>query len=246
MRRLEGKAAIVTGGARGLGLAFTRALIAEGARVLAADIAEGRDAEAAGARFVSADTTAEGAAEGVARSALEAFGRLDILVNNAALYASLPMARYDEIEPELWDRVMQINVGGTWRMIRAVGPIMEAQGAGKIVNITSGTVMKGMPGMAHYVASKGAVAALTRTLSREMGERGVCVNSLAPGLTLSSSILEHPEHVEATRDRVLASRAIRRDGQPEDLIGALLFLCSDESDFVTGQTIAVDGGSVNT
>lgn len=246
MGRLTGKAAIVTGGAKGLGLDFTRALIAEGARVLVADIADGHDAEAAGALALRADISNTDDTLRVAQTAQDAFGNIDILVNNAAVYATLEMARYDEIVPDLFDHVMQVNIGGTWRMIRAVGPQMEAQGAGKIVNITSGTVMKGMPGLAHYVASKGALTALTRTLSREMGPHGVCVNSLAPGLTLSSSILENQEHIAATRDRVLASRALKRDGQPEDLMGALIFLCSDESNFVTGQTIAVDGGSVNT
>lgn len=246
MGRLTGKAAIVTGGAKGLGLEFTRALIAEGARVLVADIVDGHAAEEAGATVLNADISNTDDCVRVAHTAQDTFGRIDILVNNAALYASLPMARYDEIAPDLFDRVMQVNIGGTWRMIRAVGPLMEAQGSGKIVNITSGTVMKGMPGMAHYVASKGALTALTRTLSREMGGHGICVNSLAPGLTLSSSILENKAHVDATREKVLASRAIKRDGQPQDLIGALIFLCSDDSNFVTGQTIAVDGGSVNT
>ena len=141
---------------------------------------------------------------------------------------------------------MAVNVTGTYKMIRAAAPVMEAAGAGKIVNITSGTVKKGMGGMLHYVASKGAVQAMTRALSRELGPSGVCVNNLAPGLTLSDSILANPDHVEATRAKVLASRAIPRDGLPEDLVGALVFLCSDESDFMTGQTVAVDGGSVNT
>ena len=241
--RLDGKAAIVTGGARGLGLVFVRALLAEGAQVLAVDIADIGAAEAAGARAMRADITQ--AAGEVARACQEAFGRIDILVNNAALYASLPVARYDAIDLETWDRVMAVNVTGTYAMIRAIAPVMEA-GAGKIVNITSGTVKKGMPGMLHYVASKGAVQAMTRALSRELGPSGVCVNNLAPGLTLSDSILANPDHVDATRAKVLASRAIPRDGLPEDLVGALVFLCSDESDFMTGQTVAVDGGSVNT
>ena len=242
--RLSGKAAIVTGGARGLGLVFVRALLAEGAQVLAVDIADIGAAEAAGARAMRADITQ--AAGEVARACQEAFGRIDILVNNAALYASLPVARYDAIDLETWDRVMAVNVTGTYKMIRATAPVMEVAGAGKIVNITSGTVKKGMPGMLHYVASKGAVQAMTRALSRELGPSGVCVNNLAPGLTLSDSILANPDHVEATRAKVLASRAIPRDGLPEDLVGALVFLCSDESDFMTGQTVAVDGGSVNT
>ena len=244
--RLKGKACIVTGGAKGLGLEFVRALIADGADVLAIDIADGADAIAAGAAFRSTDISDSAQTEKAAENCLRLFGKIDVLVNNAALYASLPVERYDEIDPELFDRVMSINVGGTWRMIRAVGPHMERAGVGRIVNITSGTVYKGMPGMSHYIASKGAIAAMTRALSRELGESGICVNSLAPGLTMSSSILKNEDHIARTRERVIASRAIKRDAMPEDLLGALIFLCSDESSFVTGQTIAVDGGSINT
>ncbi|MEM8630928.1 MAG: SDR family oxidoreductase [Pseudomonadota bacterium] len=246
MGRLSGKACIVTGGAKGLGLDFSKALLAEGAQVLAADIADGANAKAAGAEFTTADITDFGDAERVAQTCVDTFGRIDVLVNNAALYATLPVARYDAIDPDLFDRVISTNVGGTWRMVRAVGPVMEQQGSGKIVNITSGTVYKGLPGMLHYIASKGAVAAMTRALSRELGDGGICVNSLAPGLTLSSSITQNADHIETTRARVIGSRAIKRDGYPEDLTGALVFLCSSDSDFVTGQTLVVDGGSVNT
>ncbi len=242
--RLSGKVCIVTGGAVSLGLAFTRALLAEGARVLAVDIADGAQAQAAGAEALHADITTD--ADAIAAHAIDRFGRIDALVNNAALFSTLPVARYDAIPDDLWDRVLQVNVTGTWRMIRATAPHMETQGSGKIVNITSGTVYKGMPGMLHYIASKGAVQAMTRALSRELGAAGICVNNLAPGLTLSDSILANPDHVEAARARVIASRAIRRDGHPDDLLGALVFLCSGESDFITGQTIAVDGGSINT
>ncbi|MGR3502472.1 SDR family NAD(P)-dependent oxidoreductase [Pseudaestuariivita sp.] len=244
--RLAGRACIVTGGATGLGLAFTRALLGEGANVLAADIADGTEAEEAGAAYLEADICASGTPDCIVAACQERYGTVDVLVNNAALYASLPVARYDAIDPATWDRVIATNVTGTYAMIRAAGPVMEAQGRGKIVNITSGTVYKGMPGMLHYIASKGAIQAMTRALSRELGKAGICVNNLAPGLTLSSSILGNPEHVETTRSAVLASRAIKRDGTPEDLLGALIFLCSPESDFVTGQTLAVDGGSVNT
>lgn len=242
--RLDGKACIVTGGAVSLGLAFTRALLAEGAQVLAVDIADGAEASAAGAETLQADITTDAAR--IAAHALDRFGRIDALVNNAAVFSALPLARYDAIPDDLWDRVMQVNVTGTYKMIRAVAPKMEAQGSGKIVNITSGTVYKGMPGMLHYIASKGAVQAMTRALSRELGAAGICVNNLAPGLTLSDSILANPDHVEAARAKVIASRAIQRDGHPQDLLGALVFLCSGESDFITGQTIAVDGGSINT
>ncbi len=236
----------MTGGATGIGLEFARALMAEGAQVLAADIADGAEAEASGVSYLNANISAPEGPANIAAACLERFGHIDVLVNNAALYASLPMARYDEIEPETWRRVLDINVTGTYAMIRAVGPLMEAQGHGKIVNITSGTVYKGMPGMLHYIASKGAIHAMTRALSRELGGAGICVNNLAPGLTLSSSVLGNKAHLDAARDAVLASRAIKRDGHPEDLLGALVFLCSKESDFITGQTIAVDGGSINT
>ena len=245
MGRLKNKVCIVTGGAKGLGLVYVRALLNEGAQVIAIDIADGSEVEATGATFIHADISNSAGVDRAAGVILDRFGKIDALVNNAAIYASLPPARYDEITPELFDQVLSTNVGGTWRMIRAIGPIMERQGHGKIVNITSGTVYKGLPNMLHYIASKGAVAAMTRALSRELGDHGVCVNSLAPGLTLSSSILENTDHLDKTRDKVIASRALKRDGLPEDLVGALIFLCSDESNFVTGQTLVVDGGSVN-
>ncbi|WP_419911325.1 SDR family NAD(P)-dependent oxidoreductase [Hoeflea sp.] len=247
MNRLKGKSCIVTGGSKGLGLAFAKALIGEGAKVLIADIADGADAASEiGAVYEHTDVSNPADAVKTAASCIEAFGRIDVLVNNAAVYATLPVARYDEIEPDLWDKVMAVNVRGAFNMVRAVGPHMEKQQSGKIVNITSGTVYKGMTGMLHYIASKGALTAMTRALSRELGPAGICVNSLAPGLTLSSSILENEEHVEAARSKVLASRAIARDAYPDDLIGALIFLACADSDFVTGQTIAVDGGSINT
>ena len=247
MGRLKGKACIVTGGAKGLGLEFSRALCVEGANVLIADIADGAEAAAdTGARYKHTDVSDPAEAADAAAACIDAFGRIDVLVNNAAVFATLPVARYDEIDPDLWDEVMAVNVRGAFNMVRAAGPHMERQQSGKIINVTSGTVYKGMPGMLHYIASKGALSAMTRALSRELGPAGICVNSLAPGLTLSSSIVENTEHVEAARSKVLASRALARDAYPDDLIGALIFLASNDSDFVTGQTIAVDGGSVNT
>lgn len=247
MPRLEGKCAIVTGGAKGLGAEFARALAAEGARVVIADIADGTDhAAALGGLYVETDVTDPKAARRAVAAAAEAFGPVDILVNNAALYAPLAMERYDQIDPDLWDRVMAVNVRGAFNMVQAAGPMMEARGSGKIINITSGTVYRGMPNMLHYITSKGALAAMTRALSRELGPKGICVNSLSPGLTLSSSIVENDEHIAQTRDRVLAARAMPRDAHPSDLLGALVFLASSDSDFITGQTIAVDGGTVNT
>ena len=247
MERLAGKACIVTGGAKGLGLAFAGAMRKEGASVVIADIVDGSQAaEDIGALYVQTDVSDSEDAGNAVAECLAHFGKVDVLVNGAAVYSTLPLARYDEIETELWDRLMAVNVRGAFNMVQAAGPHMEKQGSGKIINITSGTVYKGMAGMLHYVTSKGALTAMTRALSRELGPGGICVNSLAPGLTLSSSILENREHVDAARPKVIASRAIPRDGYPDDLLGALIFLASNESDFVTGQTIVVDGGSVNT
>ena len=247
MARLDGKVCIVTGGAKGLGAEFAHALAGEGARVTIADVADGRAvADQIDGVFVQADVSDPAAARRVAERTEARFGPPDVLVNNAAVYATLKMQRYDEIDLELWDRVMAVNVRGALNMVRAVGPCMEARGRGKIINVTSGTVYKGLPNMLHYIASKGALAAMTRALSREMGARGVCVNSLAPGLTLSSSIAENTEHLAQTRDRVVASRALSRDAYPQDLLGGLIFLASSDSDFVTGQTLVIDGGSVNT
>lgn len=247
MGRLEGKICIVTGGARGLGLAFSRALAGEGALVAIADIADGAAAaREIGGLFLETDVSNPESARHCAEETARMLGPADVLINNAALYATLPMQSYREIPTELWDEVMAVNVRGAFNMVRAVAPGMESRRKGKIINITSGTVYKGMPNMLHYIASKGALTAMTRALSREIGPAGICVNSLAPGLTLSSSIQENRDHLTQSSARVRASRAIARDAHPDDLIGALIFLSSADSDFVTGQTLVVDGGSVNT
>lgn len=247
MNRLADKVCIVTGGAKGLGRAFATALAAEGAKVAIADIADGTaTAKEIGGIFIETDVSDRDACHKVAEETTARLGPVDVLVNNAALFATLPMLRYDEWSEELWDRVFAINVRGAAQMVQAVAPRLEARGQGSIINITSGTVYKGMPQMLPYIATKGALTAMTRALSRELGESGVRVNSLAPGLTLSDSILENTEHLEGARKKVIASRALKRDGHPDDLTGALVFLASDESRFVTGQTIVVDGGSVNT
>jgi len=247
MARLTNKTCIVTGGAKGLGRAFATALAGEGARVAIADIADGHVlADELGGIFIEADIADPEACRQVAAETEARLGPVDVLVNNAALFATLPMLSYRDWGTEDWQRVLAVNVQGTAQMVAAVAPGMEARGAGSIVNITSGTVYKGMPKMLPYIASKGAVTAMTRALSRELGDSGVRVNSLAPGLTLSDSILKNTDHLAGARDRVIASRALKRDGHPDDLTGALVFLASDESRFMTGQTLVVDGGSVNT
>jgi NAD(P)-dependent dehydrogenase (short-subunit alcohol dehydrogenase family) len=244
--RLKDKVCIVTGGAKGLGRAYCKAMAGQGATVVIADIADGTAlARDIGATYIHPDVSKPDSAENCVTATVEQFGTIDVLVNNAALYSVLPNARYDEIDFELWDAVMAVNVRGAFAMIRFAAPVMEAQSKGKIINITSATTYKGLPGMLHYISSKGALVAMTRALSRELGGKNICVNNLAPGLVLSDSIEQNPDHVARYSDRVLASRALKRHGHPRDLIGALIFLASDESDFVTGQTIVVDGGSVN-
>jgi NAD(P)-dependent dehydrogenase (short-subunit alcohol dehydrogenase family) len=255
MARLDGRVAILTGGAKGIGRHYAQALAAEGARLMIADIADGKDVAAEIARDHGANSVAsavtdvsdESAVKALVAKTMERFGKIDVLVNNAALFAPLQETKCTEIDAALWDRVMAINLRGPFLMVKHVTPHMIAQGYGKIINIGSGTAYRGVPWMLHYVTSKGGIMAMSRALSRELGEHGIRVNTLAPGFTMSDTVVaENPGHVSSARDRAVASRALKRDQQPQDLLGALVFLASADSDFVTGQTIAVDGGNVNT
>jgi len=255
MARLDGCVAIVTGGAKGIGRYYARALAAEGARVMIGDIADGRElaneiATQHGANSVTSaivDVSDEEQVKHLVAATLARFGKVDILVNNAALFAPLQEQPFAEIDVALWDRVMAINVRGMFLMAKHVAPHMIAQRSGKIINIGSGTAARGIPHMLHYVTSKGAVTFFTRALSRELGTHNICVNTLAPGFTISDSVVEHNSgHLKSAREPAIARRALKRDEVPEDLVGTLIFLASSESDFVTGQTLAVDGGTNNT
>ena len=253
MARLDGKTAIVTGGAKGIGRHYSQALAAEGARVMIADVADGRElageiaarhgSDAAGSTIC--DVSDETAVQGLVTQTIERFGGIDILVNNAAVYSTLRPRNFDEWNADLWDRVMAVNVRGPWLMVRHVVPHMIARRAGKIINIASGAAYKGVPRMLPYVTSKGAMLAFTRALSRELGQYGIAVNSLSPGYILSDTGLANTLHVEEERIPVRNARAFKRDAYPEDLIGALIFLASSDSNFVTGQSLVVDGGAVN-
>ena len=254
MGRLDGRSAIVTGGARGIGRHYSTALAAEGAAVMIADIADGSDLaeELAGKHGRNAtasmvcDVSDEAQVKALVAKTVERFGKIDILVNNAALYSQLEETEFTKIDVALWDKVMAVNVRGPFLMAKHVVPHMRAKGYGKIINIGSGSIFRGMPQMLHYTTSKGAIIAFTRSLSRAVGGSGICVNTLAPGFTLSDSVVENnPGHVQTSRDNAIQRRAIKRDGYPQDILGALVFLASTDSDFVTGQVIAVDGGAVN-
>ncbi len=248
MGRLDGRAAIVTGGAQGIGAAYAQGLAREGAAVAVADILDTSDVVTAindnGGRAlgVSADVSDNDSVAALIDAAVSEFGNVDILVNNAAIFASLDLKPFSAIPDDEWDRVMNVNIGGLFRCARAVVPEMQKNGYGKIINISSGTVFNGAPMMLHYVTSKAAVLGFTRSLAREVGDMGICVNALAPGFTLSEGIEANASYVDPVKDMIVASRAIKRGQTPEDLVGALVFLASADSDFMTGQTMLVDGG----
>ncbi len=246
-KRLQGKVALVTGAAQGIGRTYALALAEAGARVCVSDIVMPNDTVAeivsCGGESIGviADVSDQKSLDAMITQTTNAFGKLDILVNNAGMFGSLRMKPYSEISTEEWDKVMAVNVRGVWQAIMAAAPAMT-EGA-KIINISSGTAFKGSPYLLHYVTSKGAVIALTRAIARELGPRSICVNAIAPGLVMSPNVQAHQDWQGAAAS-IVSSRALQRESRPNDLIGALLFLASDDSNFVTGQTIVVDGGSV--
>lgn len=251
MKRLSGRVAVVTGGAYSIGRFFAEALAEAGADIVVADIRDGREtAEEIASQYgvaamaVQLDVSSEADVAAAMAKVDERFGRADILVNNAALFAAVPRAPLVEMDVDLWDKVMSVNVRGVFLTCKHIIPLMRRNEWGRIINIGSGTAYKGMPNMSAYIASKAAILGLTRSLAREVGEQGICVNTLAPGLIESPSVLDNPDNLVNSR-QVIASRAIKRPGVPGDLTGALVFLASPDSAFVTGQTIAVDGGSIN-
>jgi NAD(P)-dependent dehydrogenase (short-subunit alcohol dehydrogenase family) len=241
---MNGKVAIVTGGAQGIGRAIAEGLAAGGARIVVADL---KGAEEAAAAFpegvgLTVDVASEEDVARMAEETVERCGSIDILVNNAGLYASLEMRPFEQIPLQEWRQVMDVNVASMFLTCRAVVPVMRRQGGGKIVNISSGTPFRGVPFLLHYVTSKGAIVALTRALAKELGKDSVLVNCVAPGFTMSAGVEANPEVVEKLRDVSIAARTIQRDQVPEDVVGAVVFLCGPGSDFITGQTMVIDGG----
>ncbi len=250
--RLEGKVAIVTGGGHGIGATYCEGLAQEGAAIAVAEV----DAEAAQAVVerldkaghralaVPTDVADEASTKAMAARVLDAFGRIDVLINNAAIFSTIPMTRgpIDAVPAEEWDRVMLVNLKGPFLCCRAVLPAMRRQRSGSIINISSGTVFAGPPTRIHYITSKAGILGFTRCLAREEGPNGIRVNTIAPGSTLSEAN-PSPEVIAFRQERI-AARALKRVQYPADLVGAAVFLASDDSAFMTGQTLVVDGGAV--
>jgi 3-oxoacyl-[acyl-carrier protein] reductase len=245
--RLTDKVAIVTGGAKGLGRAFCLGLAREGAKVMAVTRKDLENLEktvkmirsmGGEAEWMQADVAKESDTQAMAQATLDKFGRIDILINNAAIYDGIKRKSFLEIDLKEWDLVMNVNVKGAFLTTRAVFPFMKSQGYGKIINLASEVFFTGSNGFAHYVASKGGIIGLTRALAVELGPFGICINCIAPGFT----------DTEASRGLADVSKydvsktPLKRLERPEDLVGAALFLASSESDFITGQTLLIDGG----
>ncbi len=248
---LQGRVVIVTGGGHGIGKAYCEGFTRSGSRVIVADI-DGDAAEEvardlgklseAGSMSVHVDVSDEASANRMVAKTIERFGRVDVLVNNASIFATVPMSRgrIEEISLEEWDRLMAVNLKGVFLCCRAVLPQMREQKSGKIINVASGTALSGPPGRIHYVASKAGVMGFSRTLAREVGDDNIQVNILCPGSTLSE--VNPTEEILKMRQSNIGQRAIKRVQVPQDLVGGVLFMASPLADFMTGQTLVVDGG----
>jgi NAD(P)-dependent dehydrogenase (short-subunit alcohol dehydrogenase family) len=249
--RLRDKVAIITGAAQGIGAAFAFGFTNEGAKVLVADILDGKDTvksvEKMGGQavFVRTDVSKQDECNAMAKAAFDRFGSIDILVNNAAIFSTLIVKPFVEITTEEWNRVMQVNIGGPFHCTKAVFPYMKDRG-GKIINISSSSFLEGVPGMPHYVSSKGAVMAFTRCMARELGEYNINVNSLSPGFTHSEGGDRWDRNkampMGSVEDILMPQRCIKRLPMPEDLVGTAIFLASDDSRNITGQLINIDLG----
>jgi NAD(P)-dependent dehydrogenase (short-subunit alcohol dehydrogenase family) len=244
--RLKDKVAIVTGAAQGIGAAYARGLAKEGAAVAVVDILDPNPTVKAiqdsggKALALKIDVSDEKQTQEMAKKTLDAFGGIDILINNAAVYGTIVRKKFEEITVEEWDRLYSVNVKGIFLCVKAVAPTLKAQQSGKIINATSSTFFKGNEDFLHYVSSKGAVVAMTRSLARELGEYNINVNAIAPGQTLSEANLKRGDKVDSNSLRI---RLLKKRLYPEDLVGTIIYLSSSDSDMMTGQVLLVDGGT---
>jgi NAD(P)-dependent dehydrogenase (short-subunit alcohol dehydrogenase family) len=248
--RFAGKVAIVTGGSAGLGAAIALRLGQEGAAVVIADIVGATEAAVAlsdagiTALGVETDVASWASVQAMVAATTQRFGHIDILINNAAIASTLSLKPFDELTTEEFQNVLAVNTIGTFHGCKAVAALMRQQNSGRIINMASGTAIRGAPFIAHYVASKGAVMSLTRSLARELGKHNILVNAVSPGYTLTDTNLANEEYLAATRQAVRDLRCVPRDAYPDDIVGAVAFLASDDAKFITGQILAVDGGAV--
>ncbi|MEG3765802.1 SDR family NAD(P)-dependent oxidoreductase [Alteromonas sp. 14N.309.X.WAT.G.H12] len=250
MKRLEGKVAVVTGAAQGIGAAYAKGLASEGAKVVVADIADTSSvveeirSNGQSAIGCTVDVTNNESLSNMAALTEEKFGPIEILINNAAIFAGLELKPFTEISEDEWDLVMRVNVRGPFQCAKAIVPSMRKNGRGKIINIASGTFLRGAPMFCHYVSSKGAIVGQTRALAAELGVDNILVNCILVGLTESEGVKDH-QQLGAAKAPTIAARVIKREMVPEDLLGTLYYLASKDSDFITGQCVNVDGGAIN-
>ncbi len=244
---LDQRTIIVTGGATGIGQAFAVQCAAQGANVVVADMNEADETvqliEAAGGQAIAVrvDVSDQVSVDAMAAAALQRFGRIDGLINNAAYFREVKLTPFEEIDPAIWERIFRVNVQGVWNCCKAVMPAMRDQKSGAIVNIASVVAVAGQPGYLHYVASKGAVLAMTKGLAKECGASNVRVNVIAPGFVITDATKNRPIEWQQS---FLKARAISREQRPDDLVGTAIYMLSDLSAFVSGQTIVVDGGHI--
>jgi NAD(P)-dependent dehydrogenase (short-subunit alcohol dehydrogenase family) len=244
LNSLNGQVAIVTGAAQGIGRKIAEGLAGEDARVVVADVQDADEvASALGGTAVAVDVSDQAACERMAQAAVDAYGRIDVLVNNAGIWSSLVATPFEQLSVEEWKRVFDVNVLGMYLATRAVTPFMRAAKRGRVINMASATPFKGVPLFLHYVTSKGAVVAMTRALAKELGADNVLVNSVAPGFTLSDGVMDNPVQLEQLQDVSAKARVLVRDQYPEDIVGAVLFFAGEQSSFITGQSLVVDGGA---
>jgi 3-oxoacyl-[acyl-carrier protein] reductase len=242
---LQDRVVIVTGGSQGIGRSFAIGCAAQGAKVVIADVREAAETvtaveqQGSQALYVPTDVTDEKATQRMAAETVRAFGRIDGLINNAAYFREVSLIEFEKLSVELWDTIFAVNVRGPFLCCKAVISTMRAQGAGSIVNISSATAVGGAPRFLHYVSTKGALLGFTKALAKEVGEHGVRVNAIAPGFVLTDATQSRPSE---WREYFREARALKREEVPEDVVGTALYLLSDLSGFVTGQTIVVDGG----